>query len=189
MCCPSLPHGTSSGSNGSVPMPRFANEAKLAERVLTILQPYFEIDPEVSADTAQAAYSRSTLYSVTRDPAHGRTTNRPSGSSSSWRIKVLSAPVTSPVGAAGRRTTRTPTGKGTVHCSFHMPITIHASGGDNGWLMAHLLGQFGVGELAPRHEEGWTLSIHDNHILWSERQGVAAAKRWSLRRKLGGGHR
>jgi hypothetical protein len=35
-------------------------------------------------------------------------------------------------------------------------------------LVTHLLGQFGVGELAKRGRQGWTLVLHGDHVLWSE---------------------
>jgi hypothetical protein len=45
-------------------------------------------------------------------------------------------------------------------------------------LMARVLGQFGVGELAPMERHGLTLLLHGQHRLWSQQGGVLEARRW-----------
>lgn len=170
-----------------VPMPRFANEAELAERVLAILEPHFEVEREVSGRHCSGRRLQVDAVLRPRDP-------------SAWKDDSPAFGVEFKMAHQGSFSTHEFTqwarqavdythaewnGYGPLYV-FACPSPIPASGGNDGWLMAHLLGQFGVGELSPRHDEGWALSIHDNHILWSERQGVAAAKRWSLRRKIGG---
>jgi len=51
--------------------------------------------------------------------------------------------------------------------------------------MAHLLGQFGVGELAPMERDGLTLILQGHHRLWSQQRGVLEARRWRLRPRVG----
>ena len=58
-------------------------------------------------------------------------------------------------------------------------------GPGSGRLMAHLLGQFGVGELAPMERDGLTLILQGHHRLWSQQRGVLEARRWRLRPRVG----
>jgi hypothetical protein len=52
-------------------------------------------------------------------------------------------------------------------------------------LMARLLGQMGVGELAPMEGDGLALILHGQHRLWSQRRGVLDARRWSMQPRSG----
>jgi hypothetical protein len=68
------------------------------------------------------------------------------------------------------------------------PMRMIASSGwgqEAAGLMAHLLGQFGVGELAPMERDGLTLILQGHHRLWSQHRGVLEARRWSLWPRVG----
>jgi hypothetical protein len=52
-------------------------------------------------------------------------------------------------------------------------------------LMARLLGQICVGELAPMKGDGLALILHGQHRLGSQRRGVLEAQRWSLQPRFG----
>lgn len=58
---------------------------------------------------------------------------------------------------------------------------------DANFKVAHLLGQFNVGELcySNTHNYGWILVRHQRHILWSEGYGVMDAATSSIRPKVG----
>ena len=56
---------------------------------------------------------------------------------------------------------------------------------DPAFFVPRFLWQLGVGELAKLEGDGWTLLGQGNHVLWSQRRGVADAKRWGLTPKAG----
>jgi hypothetical protein len=56
---------------------------------------------------------------------------------------------------------------------------------DPDFAMAHLLGQFTVGELCDVRFYGWTLLIHGSHRLWPERDGVREARHRTIKPKVG----
>ncbi|GAB3861552.1 hypothetical protein ACFPIJ_11875 [Dactylosporangium cerinum] len=55
--------------NRRLPMPRFANEAELAERVLGILSPHFEIETEVDGRHCSGRQLRIDAVLRPRDPS------------------------------------------------------------------------------------------------------------------------
>lgn len=51
--------------------------------------------------------------------------------------------------------------------------------------MAHIMGQVGVGEFKQYKRYGWTIIMHATHRIWSEVGGVREGDRWSMERKWG----
>jgi hypothetical protein len=51
--------------------------------------------------------------------------------------------------------------------------------------MAHIMGQIGIGELKQLPYHGWAITLHDQHRLWSQSEGVKQGRNWSLERKWG----
>lgn len=189
---PPGPHPQSSGPNlkRRPPMPRFANEADLAERVLTLLDQHFLIDTEVVGRHCSGRRLRIDAILRPRDPGPWKDDEPAFGVE--FKLVHQKSFDTRDFSAWARQacdyTHVEWQGYGRLMV-FACPSPIIDLGGTDAWLMAHLLGQFGVGELAPREQDGWAIMLHGDHVLWSERRGAAAAQRWSLRPKVGGGDR
>lgn len=52
-------------------------------------------------------------------------------------------------------------------------------------LVLKLLGHLGVGELKNTPNYGWAIFLHEQHRMWSEKEGVSSGKIWNLTRKFG----
>lgn len=48
-----------------------------------------------------------------------------------------------------------------------------------------ILGHLGVGELKNTSNYGWAIFLHEQHRIWSEKEGVSSGKIWNLARKFG----
>ncbi|MBS1574694.1 MAG: hypothetical protein JST09_05275 [Bacteroidetes bacterium] len=48
-----------------------------------------------------------------------------------------------------------------------------------------ILGHLGVGELKNTTNYGWAIFLHEQHRMWSEKEGVSSGKNWNLSRKFG----
>ncbi|MEH0938324.1 hypothetical protein [Micromonospora psammae] len=65
------------------------------------------------------------------------------------------------------------------------PFSTGEGGIGRAQLLAHLLGQFRVGELTRTEQEGWSILMHDTHVMWSQARGVREGRRWGLRPPVG----
>jgi hypothetical protein len=168
------------------PFPRFENEADLAQRVLSRLSMHFAAETEVRGRHWTGRTLRLDAVLRPRDASGWRDKNAAFGVE--FKLAHQRSHDTHRFAEWARQAvdyTQTEwSGYGRLYI-FACPSPIVSLGGSDGWLMAHLLGQFGVGELSPFEREGWALTVHD-HIVWSEQRGVAAGARWSLRPRLGG---
>lgn len=52
-------------------------------------------------------------------------------------------------------------------------------------LFLRVLGHFGIGELKETTLYGWSILLHEQHRIWSEKEGVSGGKLWNLKRKFG----
>lgn len=55
----------------------------------------------------------------------------------------------------------------------------------NQWLWNRILSNLGVGRLDNHKSYGWTFFLQDTHRVWSQREGIASGKHWTLKRKFG----
>jgi hypothetical protein len=168
------------------PLPRFRDEADLAERAIACLAPYFHVQREVQGTHFSGRRLRIDAILRPRD-------------TTGWRDPDPAFGVEFKIAHQGGKSTNEFTnwarqavdythtnwdGYGRLPV-FACPSIVDTLPGDAGWLMAHLLGQFGVGELMPVEKEGWALTVHGDQILWSQRRGPAEAQRRSLHPKVG----
>lgn len=52
-------------------------------------------------------------------------------------------------------------------------------------MVMRLLGHLGIGELKHTPNYGWAIYLHEQHRMWSEKEGVSSGKIWNLERKFG----
>jgi hypothetical protein len=170
------------------PMPRFDSEEELANRALAVLDQHFLIEREVSGRHCSGRSLRIDAILRPRDPSGWKDRDPAFGVEfklahqksfdtrdfTDWARQAIDYTHVEWMGYGRLRVFACPS----------PTAYLAVLGGE--FLMAHLLGQLGVGELAPTDREGWALTMHGNHVLWSEKYGVRAAARWSLRPKIGG---
>jgi len=56
---------------------------------------------------------------------------------------------------------------------------------DKSWMLARIMAHLGIGELKEINRYGWTITLNDNHRIWSEEYGVEHGKIYNLKRKFG----
>lgn len=167
----------------------FTSEAELITQVDMVMGTHFHIEREVPAQTPDGRRVRLDAVYRPRDPIGWRDSEpmfaveykQPPSSFDTrdytrWIAQAVSytyAPVNdrrlavftcpSPI---------TPLTTGTIY------------GPESGRLVARILGQLRIGELTPLEHRGWSLLLNE-HVIWSERNGVEEGSRWSLTPRSG----
>ncbi len=59
------------------------------------------------------------------------------------------------------------------------------SAGQSAWLLRRVMGQIGIGELRFDPRRGLSFYLHQDHRLWSQRDGVESGRFWTLTRTFG----
>lgn len=176
------------------PLPDFANEAGLADWVLSRLDPWFIVEREVVGSHCAGRRLRIDAVLRPRDssgwkddaPAFGVEFKVP-GVAKGWGTKDVAGWIAQAVDYT--HTDWAGYGRLRVFTCPSYLTPVYGIDVSARYFLAHLLGQFGVGELClietGRGHEGLALLMHGYHILWSELRGVAQARYWSLRPRSG----
>lgn len=168
-------------------MPRFQDEEDLRTRALQCLDPYFTAEIEVEGRHCSGRALRIDAVLRPRSPVEWKDA-RPAFGVEFKLVHQRSGAGTTDflewVRQAMDYTHVTWSGYGRLPI-FTCPTPLRLMPISETRLVFRLLGHLGVGELAPFDGEGWALVRHGEHVLWSERRGVAEAKRSSLLPKVG----
>lgn len=167
------------------PVPRFEDEAALSACALALLEPYFVAETEVYGTHASGRRLRIDAILRPRDPQGWKDAGVAFGVE--FKLAHQAGHVRSFMAWARQALDYRHVdwdGYGYLPV-FTCPSMLRSISEWDGFMIAHLLGQCGVGELAPFEREGWAMVMYGDHVMWSERRGVVEAKHRSLRPHLG----
>jgi hypothetical protein len=170
-------------------LPDYSSERELASATLDRLAPWFEWEAEVPGEHCSGKSLRIDYVMWPRDPRLWKDSAPKFGVEfklvrqfdthlyTAWAAQCVDYAHVSWKGHGRLRIFSCP--------SPTRAFTSTESGIDAAFLMSRMMWQLGVGELALLEEDGWSLLGQGNHVLWSERRGVAEAQHWSLAPKQG----
>jgi hypothetical protein len=171
-------------------LPRQASEKEFAKKVIACIEPWFKIEEQVTGTHTLGTYVRIDALARPVDPSGWFDKDPAFGIEFKQLPQDISTRDPMTLAAQAIDYTYVPwLGYGRVGVFMCTPdqgaFPVNGGRGDPNFPIAHLLGQFAVGELCHLKGRGWTLLKHGWHVLWSERYGVEEAKRQTIRPKVG----
>jgi hypothetical protein len=173
-----------------VPLPRQANEKQFVGKVLGCLEPWFKIEREVhGVYPFLGTYARIDAVLRPLDPTGWFDAEPTFG----IEFKQLGSDTRDAMRLAAQSIDYTYVdwnGYGRIGIFMCAPdrgvFPVMGGKEDPNFNLAHLLGQFTVGELCYlRGSRKWALLMHGWHVIWSEGYGIEEGKRRSIIPKVG----